>query len=288
MPREQTSQNKQSGKTGAKRLWLYEGMVALGALIFVFPIVLILITAFKPDSEIVHFRGILPQTVTLANFHEILGSPEEIPIARWFGNSLFISTAVTLLVLTVDSLAAYAFSRLNLPGKRWVFGAIVATMMVPGQILLVPVYLILNRLGWLDTPLALIVPAGAGAFGVFLLHQFFVSIPKELEEAAEIDGCSRWGIFWNILLPLSKPALATLGIFTFLGSWNDFLGPLVFLDSVDHYTLPVGIALFQTSYYAEYGLTLAASVLCTLPVLIAFLLFQRNIIQGIALAGLKD
>jgi multiple sugar transport system permease protein len=274
---------------GARRqLWLYEGLVALGALLFVFPMVLILITAFKPDSEIVRFHGLLPRTATLANFRAILGSPEEIPIARWFGNSLFISSAATLLVLTVDSLAAYAFARLDLPGKKWVFGAVVATMMVPGQILLVPVYLILNRLGWLDTPTALIIPAGAGAFGVFLLHQFFVSLPKELEEAAAIDGCSRWGIFWHILLPLSRPALATLGIFTFIGSWNDFLGPMVYLDSVDKYTLPVGIALFQTSYYAEYGLTLAASVLCTLPVIVAFLLFQRNIIQGIALSGLKD
>jgi multiple sugar transport system permease protein len=271
-----------------RRWWLYEGLVALGALLFVFPLVLILITAFKPDSEIVRFQGLLPRTTTLANFRAILGSPEEIPIARWFGNSLFISSAATLLVLTVDSLAAYAFARLDLPGKKWVFGAVVATMMVPGQILLVPVYLILNRLGWLDTPTALIIPAGAGAFGVFLLHQFFVSLPKELEEAAAIDGCSRWGIFWHILLPLSRPALATLGIFTFIGSWNDFLGPMVYLDSVDKYTLPVGIALFQTSYYAEYGLTLAASVLCTLPVIVAFLLFQRHIIQGIALSGLKD
>ena len=289
----QTRGSKQANGAGnhagaRQRQWLYEGLMALGALVFVFPIVLILITAFKPDSEIVRFQSLLPHTTTLANFRSILGSPEEIPIARWFGNSLFISSAATLLVLTVDSLAAYAFARLDLPGKKWVFGAVVATMMVPGQILLVPVYLILNRLGWLDTPTALIVPAGAGAFGVFLLHQFFVSLPKELEEAAAIDGCSRWGIFWHILLPLSRPALATLGIFTFIGSWNDFLGPMVYLDSVDKYTLPVGIALFQTSYYAEYGLTLAASVLCTLPVVVAFLLFQRYIIQGIAMSGLKD
>jgi len=262
--------------------------MALGAIVFVLPIALIVITAFKPDAEIVNFRGVLPHAGTLQNFRDILGSPEEIPIAHWFGNSLLISTLVTLLVLTVDSLAAYGLARLNLPGKRWVFGLIVATLMVPGQILLVPVYLILNRLGWLDTPLALIVPAGAGAFGVFLLHQFFLNIPRDLEEAAALDGCSRLGIYFHVALPLSIPALATLGIFTFIGSWNDFLGPLVFLDSVDKYTLPVGIALFQTSYYAEYGLTLAASVLCTLPVLIAFLLFQKHIIQGIALTGLKD
>lgn len=268
-------------------LWA-EILVALGALVLLAPIILIFITAFKPDSEIIHFKGILPDHWTLGNFSDILGSPEEIPIFRWFANSVFISFAVTALVLTVDSLAAYGLARLDLPGKRAVFGLIVATLMIPGQIFLVPVYLILNWLGWLDTPWAIIIPAGCGAFGVFLLHQFFLGIPRDLEDASSIDGCSLLGVYWRIVLPLSKPALATLGIFTFIGSWNDFLGPLVFLDSVDKYTLPVGIALFQTSYYAEYGLTLAASVICTLPTLIAFVLFQRHIIEGIAMTGLKD
>ena len=265
-----------------------EALVACGALLFVLPIAIMLITAFKPDAEIIHFRGLLPQHVTSQNFHDILFNPEEIPVVRWFANSVFISSSVTLLVLTVDSLAAYGLARLELPGKKWLFPFIVATLMVPGQILLVPVYLILNHLGWLDTPLALIVPAGAGAFGVFLLHQFFLSIPKELEEAAYLDGCTRFGIYWRVVLPLSKPALATLGIFCFIGSWNDFIGPLVFLDSVDKFTLPVGIALFQTSYYAEYALTLAASVLCTIPVVIVFLLFQRHIVKGMAMTGLKE
>jgi multiple sugar transport system permease protein len=270
----------------SSRAW--EILAIIAAALFVLPVVLIFITAFKPDAEIVHYQGVLPQQWTTENFDHVLGSPEEIPVFRWLFNSLFISTMVTLLVLTVASLAAYALARLNLPGKRWVFAAIVATLMVPGQILLVPVYLILNWLGWLDTPWALIVPAGAGAFGVFLLYSFFRGIPKELEEAAALDGCSKLGIYWHVVLPLSKPALATLAIFTFIGSWNDFLGPLVFLDSVEKYTLPVGIAMFQTSYYTEYGLTLAASVVCTLPIIAAFLLFHRHIIRGISLAGLKE
>ena len=268
--------------------YLIEVLITIGALLFIAPILLILITAFKKDAEIVHFQGIFPQSPTMENFQEILGRPEEIPIFQWLFNSIFISTSISALILTVSSMAAYAFARLDLPGKRWVFTLIIGTLMVPGQILLVPVYLLLHRLGWLDTPLALIVPAGAGAFGFFLLHQFFLGIPKDLEEAAALDGCSRWGTFWNVVLPLSKPALATLGIFTFVGSWNDFLGPLVFLDSVDKYTLPVGIALFQTSYSSEYALTLSASVLCTLPVIVVFLLFQKHIIEGIALSGLKD
>lgn len=278
----------QEARRNRMRKIAVEALVACGALLFVLPIAIMLITAFKPDAEIIHFRGLLPQHVTTQNFRDILFNPEEIPVARWFANSVFISSSVTLLVLTVDSLAAYGLARLELPGKKWLFPFIVATLMVPGQILLVPVYLILNQLDWLDTPLALIVPAGAGAFGVFLLHQFFLSIPKELEEAATLDGCTRFGIYWRIVLPLSKPALATLGIFCFIGSWNDFIGPLVFLDSVDKFTLPVGIALFQTSYYAEYALTLAASVLCTIPVVIVFLLFQRHIVKGMAMTGLKE
>ena len=265
-----------------------EGLLLLVALLFLLPITLILVTAFKPDAEIVKFHGLLPQSPTLANFGRVLGTPEEFPVFQWFANSVFVSTCVTGLVLTVASLAAYGLARLNLPGKKPVFSLILGTMMVPGQVLLVPVYLLLSRLGWIDSFLALIVPAGAGAFGVFLLHQFFLSVPKELEEAAELDGCSRLGIFWHVVLPLARPALATLGIFTFIGSWNDFLGPLIYLDSGEKYTLPVGVAIFQTSYYTEYALTLAASVICTLPVLIVFLVFQRHIIQGVSMAGTKD
>jgi multiple sugar transport system permease protein len=270
------------------RSFVIESVIWVGAILILLPVALIFLTAFKPDAEIIHFRGLLPQQWTLDNYREILGSSEEIPIFRWFANSIFISFMVTLLVLTVSSMAAYALARLRLPGGRIVFIIIVATLMVPGQIFLVPVYLILNWLGWLDTPWALIVPAGCGAFGVFLLHQFFLGIPRDLEDAASIDGSSRLGIYWRIVLPLSKPALATLAIFTFVGAWNDFLGPLVFLDSVDRYTLPVGIALFQTSYLVEYGLTLSACVICTLPVLVVFLIFQKQIIRGIALTGLKD
>ncbi|MFM6170595.1 MAG: carbohydrate ABC transporter permease [Sphaerospermopsis kisseleviana] len=275
------------GESRAKKVSL-EGLLLLGALLFIAPVLLMALTSFKPDSEIIRFTGVFPHQWTLDNFREILGSPEEIPLLRWFFNSVFISSSVTLLVLTVDALAAYGLARLNLPGKKPFMILILAMLMVPGQIMLVPMYLILNQLGWLDSPLSLIVPAGAGVFGVFLLHQFFVGIPKDLEEAAILEGCNRFQVFWHVILPLSKPALATLGIFTFMGAWNDFVGPLVFLDSVEKYTMPVGIALFQTSYYAEYGITLAAAMLCTLPTLIAFLLFQRQIVEGISMSGLKE
>jgi multiple sugar transport system permease protein len=265
-----------------------ELFTALAAVVFALPVLLIFVTALKPDGEIVKFASLLPQKATLANFKEVLGTPEEIPLLRWFLNSVFIAGATSALILAVSSLSAYAFARLPLPGKKWVFPLVLGTLMVPGQILLVPVYLLLNTLGWLDTPLALVVPAAGGAFGFFMLHSFFTQIPRELEEAAELDGCSKLGIFWNVVLPLSKAPLAALAIFTFVGSWNDFLGPLVFLDSVDHYTLPVGIALFQSSYASEYGLTLAAGTLCTLPTVVAFLFFQRHILAGMAASGLKE
>jgi multiple sugar transport system permease protein len=239
----------------------------------------------------VHFDGLAPKDPVAgarANFGHIFGNPEEVPLIRWIFNSVLVSSCVTLLVLAVDSLAAYALAKLRLPGGRFAFALVVATLMVPGQVLLVPVYLILNKLGWLDSPLALIVPAGAGAFGVFLLTQFFRGVPRELEEAAELDGAGPLRRYWHVMLPLSRPALATLGILTFIGSWNDFLGPLVFLDSVERYTLPVGVALFQGSYANEYGLTLAASVVCTAPILIIFMIFSKQIIRGISAGGLKE
>lgn len=271
-----------------RRDLLIEAILLLGALAFILPVVLIFVTSFKTEREVLNFTSLLPEEWTLANYRKLMGSAAEAPIARWLFNSLMVSSCVTVLVLAVDSLAAYALARLDLPGKRIVFALIVATLMVPGQVLLVPMYLILNRLGWLDTIWALVIPPAANAFGVFLLHQFFKAIPRELEEAAALDGCSRLGIYWRVVMPLSWPALATLAILTFIGSWNDFVGPLVYMDSSRKLTLPVGIALFQASYYDEYSLTLAASTIATVPVLILFLIFQKQIVRGMMLSGLKE
>ena len=265
-----------------------EPIAIVACLLGVVPVVLLVLTSLKPDAEIVSFTSVLPRRWTLENYRSIFGNPEEAPVFRWLFNSLFISTCVTLLVLTVSSLAAYALARLRPPGGRAVFAILIGTMMVPGQVLLVPLYLLLNKLGWIDTPLALIVPQASGAFGVFMLHQFLKGIPRELEEAAAIDGCSPFRIYWHVVLPLARPVLATLAIFVFLGSWNDFLGPLVFTDSVSQWTLPVGVYNFQSSYGNEYGLTFAASVVCTLPVLLVFLVFSRQIIAGMTAGALKE
>lgn len=257
-------------------------------LTFLAPLIVMVMTAFKPEAEVLDPESIIPANWTLANFKHVLGWSEEAPFVRWLLNSLFISTTVTLLVLTFSSMAAFAITRLKLPGSGKFLALIVVTMMLPAQLFLVPVYLILNWLGWLDTPWALIFPATAGGFGVFLLSQFMRAVPASLEEAARIDGCSSLGVFFRVTLPLCGPALATLGIFTFIGSWNDFVGPLIFLDSVRNYTLPVGIALYQTSYYTEYGLTLATSVLATAPLVFVFMVFQRQIIESLAASGLKE
>jgi multiple sugar transport system permease protein len=275
---------KLNGKACKIVVWI---VMILVALLFLAPLFVMILASFKPEDDILQ-PTILPRIWTLANYKYVLKYSEEAPFARWLLNSLFISTTITLLVLLFSSMAAYAITRLQVPGSSRMLGIVVVTMMLPAQLFLVPVFLILSWLHWLDTPAALIVPATAGGFGVFMLSSFMRAIPRSIEEAALIDGCTPLGVFLHGNLPLCAPAIATLGIFTFIGSWNDFVGPLIFMDSIRNYTLPVGIALYQTSYYVEYNLTLATSVLATLPLLIMFAAFQRQIIQSMASTGLKE
>jgi multiple sugar transport system permease protein len=268
--------------------WLHLPML-LVAFLFLAPLLWMVSTAFKTPEEIITGLGALrwlPRAPTTANFANVLGKTEEFPVWRWTANSVLISTAVTALVLMVDSLAAFAYARLRWRGRDTLFAVLVATMLVPGQVLLIPAYLLIRGLGWFDTYWALIVPAGAGAFGVFLLRQFFRSVPIELEEAARLDGCGPMRVFWHVVLPLSRAPLAALGIFTFLGTWNAFEGPLIFTDSLEMRTLPIGITIFQGRYNIEYGPMMAAATLAAIPVTIAFLLFQKYIIKGISLTGL--
>lgn len=270
------------------QIWLHVPMFLI-AVLFLAPLLWMLSTAFKAPQDIISGLSSvqwIPKPATTENFRNVLGKVEEFPIWRWTFNSVFVSLAVTLAVLIVDCLAAFAYSRLRWPGRDKLFGVLVATMLVPGQVLLIPTYLLIRKLGIFDTYAALILPASASAFGVFLLRQFFLTIPMELEEAARLDGCGPLGILRHVILPLSKPALATLGIFTFMGTWNAFEGPLLFTDSTSMRTLPVGITIFQGRYNIEYGPLMAAAALAAIPVTIAFLLFQRHIIKGIALTGL--
>ena len=265
----------------------YIGLTA-ATLLFIAPLLWMVSTSLKTSSDIISGLGTLrwlPHPATLANYTYILNKAEEFPIWRWTANSFLVSFGVTALVLVVDTLAAYGYARLHWRGRDTLFGILVTTMLVPGQALLIPTYLIVRSLGWFDTYLALIVPAGASAFGVFLLRQFFIDLPKELEEAAVLDGCNPLGVLWHVILPLSKPALAALGILTFMGAWNAFEGPLLFTDSLEMRTLPIGISVLQGHYNTEYGPMMAAATLGALPAALAFLLFQRQIIKGISLTG---
>jgi ABC-type sugar transport system, permease component len=265
------------------------GVMALAALLFLAPLGWMLSTSLKSPEDVIAGLGAmrwLPNPLTTENYRYILSKVEEFPVWRWTANSVLVALSVTALVLVVDTLAAFAYARLRWRGRDALFGLLVATMLVPGQALLIPSYLIVRALGWFDTYLALIVPAGASAFGVFLLRQFFSNIPAELEEAAVLDGCGPLQVLRHVILPLAKPALAALGIFTFMATWNAFEGPLLYTDSLAMRTLPIGIAVFQGRYNTEYGPMMAAATLAAVPVVIAFLLFQRHIIKGIALTGL--
>ena len=268
--------------------WGLEVGVAVVALLYMLPLVFLGLISLKPKAEILRFDRILPVEWTWENYHRLFSNAEVIPIWAWLANSFLISLFTTLLVVSVSALAAYAISRLRPDWGKGFLVVLAAAMMLPGQVLLVPMYLILNWLGWLDTPRALVIPAAAGAFGVFLLTRFFRTIPDDLEAAAEIDGCGAWGRFIHVALPHARSALVALGIITFIGTWNDFLGPLVFLDSIQKYTLPVGLALFQSSYANDYGLLFAASVVSSLPLLVAFAFFQAQIVRGISFTGMKE
>jgi multiple sugar transport system permease protein len=202
-------------------------------------------------------------------------------------NSLLVAVVVTFGQVFTSSLAAYAFARLQFPGRDKVFLGYLATLMIPVVVTMIPVFILLRQLGWIDSYKALIFPAMFSAYGTFLLRQFFLTIPTDLEDAARIDGCGAFGIYWNVILPLSKPALATLTTFVFLGSWNNYMWPLIVINSTSKKTLPIALQSFQGLYTTEWTLLMAASLLVLLPVLIVFIFNQRFFVRGIVLTGLK-
>jgi multiple sugar transport system permease protein len=268
--------------------YFWQLVVTLAAIVMAAPVVWMFVTAFKPEKEVLNPQPRwIPEHTTAENFGNLLTKAEEFPVVRWFLNSLGIALVVTALVLVVTSMAAFALSRIEFKGKNALFMLIIATMVIPSQVMLIPVFLIVTKLGLFNTYLGIVLPGLASAFGVFLLRQFFLTIPAELEEAAFLDGAGLWTIYSRVIMPLSKPALATLAIFTFMGSWNSFEWPLIVTNDLRMRTLPVGLSIFQGRYNLEYGLTMASAVIITVPMLIAFLVFQRRITEGIALTGLK-
>ena len=212
---------------------------------------------------------------------------EVVPFARFYFNSIFVAVLTTFGQVATSAMAAYAFSRLTFPGREKIFMSYLATMMIPGAVTMIPVFILLRMLGWVDTYKALILPGIFTAYGTFMLRQFFLTLPRDLEDAAMIDGCSYPGIFWRIILPLSKPALATLTTFTFMGTWMNFMWPLIVVNSQELFTLPVGLAYFQSLHTTDWTLLMAGSLMMLLPILLVFIFCQRYFVEGIKLTGIK-
>jgi len=265
--------------------WLFV-LLILGLLLMVGPFVWMLLGAFKPAAELRTVTPtLLPQDWTLDNFSNLFS---KLDFATYFMNSAIIAVTVTLANLLFCSMAGYALAKLEFAGKRKVFGLVLATLMVPGSVTLVPLFVLMSKLGLVNSYAAVILPFAAGAFGVFLMRQFMLGVPGELLDAARVDGAGEWRIFWRIVLPLTKPALAALGIFQFLASWNNFLWPLVALTDESKYTLPVALATFAIGQNkADYGLMMAGAVALVAPVILVFVLLQRHFTQSIAMTGLK-
>jgi multiple sugar transport system permease protein len=255
------------------------------ALVMVLPLVWMVITSLQTLNETRHYPPTLvPSSVELGNYSDVL---RRAPFARWFGNTLIVTVASVAGNLLFCSLAGYAFARIKFFGRDVVFILVLATLMVPFQVIIIPSFLIIRHLGLIDTLGSLILPNLAGAFGIFLLRQFFRTLPIELEEAARIDGASRLGVLFKIVLPLSGPALATLAVITFMWTWNDFLWPLITIYSADNMTLQLGLSTFQGAHQTSANLLMAANVMSVLPVLVLFFVAQRYFIRGIATTGLK-
>jgi multiple sugar transport system permease protein len=263
---------------------LYAVLILL-ALFFVLPLVWMVSTSVKPFQEVLQSNWI-PRQPTLENFTGIFNDPST-PVLRWFVNSLVIATVFTLLILAVDALAGYAYARLDFPGRNLIFGLLLATLVMPGLMFLIPNYLTVSRLGWINQFQGVIIPGLASVFGVFFMRQFFQSLPRELEEAARIDGAGTWTIFSRVMLPLSSGALATLGVLEFMRSWNDFLWPLLILTDRANQTLPAGLATLQGQYTFDYGKLMSGATVTAVPVLIIYVFLQRYIVESVAMTGLK-
>ena len=274
------------GPSAVRRTTFY-GVLILLTLVFVSPLLFMLSTSFKTDVESVSATPTwIPKAPTLEGYRTMLETAQT-PVLRWFLNSLLAATGQAILIVVVASMAAYALARMEFRGRRVLTAMILATLFIPPVSLLVPNYVIVSQLGWLDSLPAVIVPGAAAAFGVFFLRQFFISLPHELEEAALLDGANRWQIFYKVILPLSKPALATLALLSFLVNWNDFLWPLYVLFSPERLTLQPGLSTLQSAFSTNYATIMVGGVIASVPVLIMYIIAQRFVIEGVSRSGLK-
>ncbi|HZG83371.1 carbohydrate ABC transporter permease [Paenibacillus sp.] len=264
----------------------FAALLLLGlAVSVVFPFVWLLLSTFKNDGEIIQYPPkLFPGEFTISQYVHVW---ESIPLLSFLRNTLIFSVSVTVISLFIDSMAGYAFARYRFPGRGMLFAFILISMMIPFQVIMIPLFVEVYKLGMLNTFIGLILPRAASAFGIYMMRAFFVSLPKELEESARIDGLREFGIYWRIMMPLCTPALITLAIIHFMGAWNDLLYPLMLTSSTEMRTLSAGLAMFVGERVIQYGPTLAAAFLSILPLLIAFGCVQQYFIRGVAMTGLK-
>ena len=258
-------------------------LLFLGGVVMITPIIFMVSTSFKSGQE-VYVLSIFPDAPTLKNYLFIL---EESKFLKWMLNSLWVATFSTASVLFFDSLVGYTLAKFSFRGRQLIFIAILSTLMIPAEMLIIPWYMMSRTFGWIDTYWGIAFPGLMTGFGTFLMRQFFMSLPDELIDAARIDGWSEFSIWWRIAMPLVVPALSALAIFHFLGNWTAFIWPLIVTNDPEIYTIPVGIASFNGEFQMDWEVVMTASALATLPTLAVFLLLQRFIIRGIMLAGLK-
>lgn len=265
------------------------GILAIVCLVWIFPLVWAFFTSFKSNDEIqkVGF-SMLPKTWTLDNYKQLLFENESSPVIKWFINSLIISLGHMILVLIVVSTAAYGYTRVKFKGRDALFTFLLATMMFPSVINLIPNFKIVDSLGWTNTFLAVIVPGAAGIYNIFLVKQFVMGIPKELDESAFVDGANQFQIFWHIVLPLTKPALTVVALFSFTGSWNDFLWPSIVMNDIDKLPITPGLQLLQGQYLTYPGIGTAGALLALIPTFILFLIAQKSFMKSMSLnSGIK-
>ncbi|WP_299528641.1 carbohydrate ABC transporter permease [Ulvibacterium sp.] len=264
---------------------VFFGILGLATLIYIGPFLFSLSISFNADKDVFEWPiKLFPERFTLDNYKNVW---KELPFGKWLFNSVLVTLIQTVSNVFFSALAGFAFARLEFKGRKLIFGLLLSSLMIPGIILLVPKFIILNEFQLINSYGGLIIPGLVGVTNIFLMKQFFETIPKDLEQAALIDGCSYFRIFWQIFLPISKPALAAVAIYTFQGSWNEFLWPVIVTYTEDMYTLPLGMASLRTELLTDWPLLMAGTILISLPTLMIFIVFQRYFVQGVASSGLK-
>ncbi|HOU12653.1 MAG TPA: carbohydrate ABC transporter permease [Anaerolineae bacterium] len=284
--------SKFGGKPIEERLWraFIWALLVAGAAAMILPFLWLLTSSLKTQLAVFRYP---PQWIPIPpRFQNYVEAWTTRPFGVYLRNTFMILVLNEIAIVGTSALCAYGFARIEFPGKNFWFGVVLSTMMLPGIVLMIPTFVIFSRLHWVNTYYPLIIPAffGGGAFNIFLLRQFFRTLPEELTDAARIDGCSEFGIFWRIMMPLAKPALATVAVFTFIGTWNDYMGPLLYLSKdPNKYTVALGLATFRSAFLGRtrWDLLMAASTMMIMPIIIIYFLAQRYFIQGIAVSGLK-